>query len=682
MGRAVEISERSPFNEIIPRGHVVALVERCAAAGLALVLLLSGGFAVYAAESASVSLYQVHVANTINLAYQDARYAVAMEESLERKYRLQPAPEIRAAHRDAEDALTAAMRRVDAEGNAADRAQDVELFRYHAKYVVVTEAMFAAVDAHDQKLVEHLDTDVTDPVFGYVEENVFRRADQQRATTETILASVQTLQHRVTVISVLFFGLSVVCFGLYIAVLQIYKRRLIEAHHAEVSQLAQAALLDHLTGIGNHRAYQEAFEREVSRASRLHGKLALALLDIDEMKVINDQNGHMHGDRVLEKLGALLAVLPVESAAFRLGGDEFGVLLPDRSANDARLVMEQLRKAAERELLGATISVGIAASSGAVCDGETLQGQADAALYSSKRAGRNACVTFDATVDDMWLLSPAKVRQLRNLIAADNVDIVFQPIWDIAHCSVLAYEALARPRPEFGFSGPQEVFDLAERVGRAHEIDAVCWRAALRRANELPAGVLLFLNMTPHSLDHGRLDPRQFAADVIAAGLIPQRVVIEITERSVVHIDVIITVGKALQQLGFRLALDDTGAGNAGLEMLSRLSVDFVKIDQGIIVKALTDRSAWAVMAGIIAIAKETDAYVIAEGIEDRELLDFVCGQGWDPVQLRGVRGLQGYLLRRPSANIVDVAATDDVKSILQEVVPRRRSEMRRAVEV
>jgi diguanylate cyclase (GGDEF)-like protein len=591
MERAEFSKPSPPFGTSLTEGHTVRLVERCASGGLALVLLLSGGLAVFAARSTSAALHGLHVANSINAAYQDARYAVALEESLERKYRLQPTPTIRAAHREAERALAAAIRRVDVEGDAADRAQDAEVLRYHAKYVSATQAMFAAVDAHNAKLVEHLDTDVTDPVFRFIQEKVSSRAARQRAITEAILISVRTLQNRVVTISVLRLVLSVICFGLYIALLQVYKRRLLQAHRTEVLQLAEAALADHLTGVGNHRAYKEAFRRQISRAKRSNETLALALLDIDEMKGINDQHGHMHGDRVLQKLGALLQALPGESQAFRLGGDEFGVLLPKMSPNDALSVMEQLRKSAERELLGATISVGIA-TLGAQCDGDRLQGQADAALYGAKRAGRNTCRAFDATVAEKWLPSPAKVRQLRDLIAADNMEIVFQPIWDVTRCTILAYEALARPAAEFDFSGPQEVFDLAERVGRAHEIDAVCRRATLRRAKELPNGVLLFLNMTPDSLEHGRLDPRQFAADVIAAGLSPQRVVIEITERAINQIDVVVNVAKGLQDLGFRLALDDTGAGNAGLEMLCQLSVEFIKIDRGIIVKALTERSA------------------------------------------------------------------------------------------
>ena len=408
---AVDSAKLSPFGDSLRKGRIVSLLERSASIGLALVLLLSAGFGVFAAHGASDALHRVRIATLINAAYQDARCSVAMEESLERKYRLKPEPSIRTAHRNAEGTLAAAIRRVSTLGDASDRVQDVELLRYHAKYVAATQAVFAAVDARKWKLVEHLDTDVINPLFEYVERDVFRRAARQRMITETTLESVRALQHGVGTISVVLLAFSVVCFGLYIAVLQSYKRRLLEAHHNEISQLAEAALVDHLTGIGNHRAYKEDFRREIFRASRFNEMLALALIDIDEMKVLNDQHGHMHGDRVLQRLGALLAALPGESRAFRLGGDEFGVLLPNTSAEDARSSMEQLRKTAERELLGATISVGIATLGGDECDGETLQGQADAALYGSKRAGRNRCVTFDAMDDEMWLLSPAKVRQ-------------------------------------------------------------------------------------------------------------------------------------------------------------------------------------------------------------------------------------------------------------------------------
>ena len=493
------------------------------------------------------------------------------------------------------------------------------------------------------------------------------RAAHQRAVTDAALERLGVLQRRIVGLGAVLAVLRLACFGVYIGVVIVYKRRLGEAHRGQVARWREAALVDHLTHIGNHRAFKECFGRAVARAAHAGEALTLALLDIDEMKLINDRSGHMHGDWVLQSFGRLLQALSPESRSFRLGGDEFAVLLPGWSGEEARAGFERLRRYAEDALSGATISVGTATLTGSQCAEDTLQGQADAALYAAKRAGRNRCVSFDTTVDEMWMLSPAKVRSLRELIAGDEVRIVFQPIWDVATCTILAYEALARP--ELG--GPRDVFDLAERVGRAHEIDAVCRRAALRRANELPEGVLLCLKISPRSLDHGHFEPGMFADDVLAAGLSPARVVVELTERSTVAIDVVKATAKELQRLGFRIALDATGSGHGGLELLSGLCVDVLKIDRGIIVKAMTDRSARGVMAGVIAIAKETGAYVIAEGIEDVGMLDFLCARGWGTLPRRGV---QGFLLRPPNATLAAGGDVDAVTSILRTAMRRKPS--------
>ena len=206
---------------------------------------------------------------------------------------------------------------------------------------------------------------------------------------------------------------------------------------------------------------------------------------------------------------------------------------------------------------------------------------------------------------------------------------------------MLAFEALTRPPVEYDFSGPQEAFDIAEKIGRAHELDYLCVKAILARAAELPADVLLFLNLTPQTLDHDVLTAAVLLEAVLSAGLTPERVVLEITERSIVRLEVVVREARKLRKLGFRLALDDTGAGNAGLEMLSQLPVDFVKIDRSILVKALTDASARTIFAGITAMARQMHSYVIAEGIEDVEMLDLV--------QQAGTQAVQGYLIGRPN---------------------------------
>lgn len=624
-------------------------MRRIASLGFAAVLLASTIFAVGAAVVTRQALHNVSAANELNDLYQEARYSVGAEESLERKYRLEPSLEVRQAHSAAERSLETAIREAASAGDALDRSRDGTILQAHAGYVLATQLMFTAVDAHRPALVLSLDHNKADPAFDVVQANVFSRAAQQRGLTNTIIDQLSAIQRGVIELTILFSSLSLVFLGVYLWVLSSYRRRLGEAHDVEIKSLEAATLTDHLTGIGNHRAYQEDVRLESAHARRRNETLSLAIIDIDDMKLVNDQNGHMHGDVVLRALGSLLRNVRAHDRAYRLGGDEFGLLLPSTSAPEAALLLDRLREGSKEELSGATISIGIASLGGSACDAETLQAQADAALYAAKRAGRDSVASFDDRRDGMWLLSPMKVQQLRRLIAEEGVTIAFQPIWDVERCTILAYEALARPAMQYGFDGPQDVFDLAERIGRAHEIDAVCRRAALKRAQDIPAGVLLFLNVSPQSLDRGRFNTTQFYAEVAAAGLTPEQVVIEITERCVAELAVVVRAAKELQAMGFRLALDDTGAGNAGLEMLSQLPVDFVKIDRQIIVRALSDKTARGVMAGIIAIAREIGAYVIAEGIEDLKMLDLACGSASSPKQQHGVHGVQRYLLQRPS---------------------------------
>jgi len=206
------------------------------------------------------------------------------------------------------------------------------------------------------------------------------------------------------------------------------------------------------------------------------------------------------------------------------------------------------------------------------------------------------------------------------------------------------------------------LFDIADLMGRAHELDAICVEKILARAVDLPPDALLFLNLTPQSLVHDLLTGTILLEAVISAGLKPSRVVLEITERSIVKLAEVVQKARFLQQMGFRIALDDAGAGNAGLEMLSQLSVDFVKIDRAVVVNAFTDQAAHSVFVGITTIARELHISVVAEGIESAEMLEFV--------QQAGVQCAQGYLLGRPSEAIPAISA-------LQELSPLKYTGLR-----
>jgi EAL domain-containing protein (putative c-di-GMP-specific phosphodiesterase class I) len=248
------------------------------------------------------------------------------------------------------------------------------------------------------------------------------------------------------------------------------------------------------------------------------------------------------------------------------------------------------------------------------------------------------------------VVTSAKTTALRRFLREGRMTIAFQPIWDVARGRMLAFEALARPDADYGFAGPQEMFDLGECLGRAHELDAICVRAVLAHAARLPGDALLFMNLTPRTLVRdGWLTGSALPDAVVSAGLPPSRVVLEITERSNVELKEIVKPVNFLRHAGFQVALDDIGAEHAGPEMLSQIPADFVKIDRSVVEHALTDRAALSMLIAIIALARESGMGAIAEGIESLEILTLVR-------QLKGSYG-QGYFLGHPSESIPDASS-------------------------
>ena len=320
-------------------------------------------------------------------------------------------------------------------------------------------------------------------------------------------------------------------------------------------------------------------------AARRSESLAVALVDLDDFKLVNDRHGHRHGDEVLAHVARVLEHGRPDDRAFRIGGDEFALLLPEADSLGAATALARRLDAARRGPNAVSFTAGVAILAvGAPGEAAVLWEHADAALYEGKRHGGGQTMVFDDVAELLSVVTPAKIHALRALLDDPRLEIVFQPIWDLEHDRMLGLEALARPWAGYGFDGPAEMFAIAEKIGRAHELDTVCRSAALDRAHELPTDALLFLNVNPQSLAHDSLAGDQLVDEVRAGGLEPEHVVLEITERSNARLDHVVADATRLRRLGFQLALDDVGAGNAGLEMLRELPVDFVKIDRTVIV--------------------------------------------------------------------------------------------------
>jgi len=420
-------------------------------------------------------------------------------------------------------------------------------------------------------------------------------------------------------------------------------RNLLRSHR----QALHRGTRDGLTDLSNHRAFQDEFPSAVSAATRYEQPLSIIVLDLDDFKFLNDSYGHPHGDDVLNRVAHVLRGGRAEDRAYRIGGDEFALLLPHTDGEGARRIAARMRKALEAAEV--VVSIGISDLRGGQ-SAEDLRAEADAALYEAKRRGGGRVAHFDEIRDDVVIATSGRTDLVRALIDEARLSTVYQPIWDLESDRLLGVEALMRPDPELGLSGPEEAFDLAERIGRVHDLDVLAVGHALRDVPVLPDGALLFLNLTPHTLDLDARGSDWLLEAVSAAGLTTNQVVVEVTERFGARTDAVVDCLEGLRSDGFRVALDDVGTGNSGLEMLRRVSADYVKSDRSIVLGAATDRNARAVLMAMATYARQTGSYVIAEGIENQETLEFLAAIDERDIRPeRIIQGGQGYGLGRPA---------------------------------
>lgn len=453
-------------------------------------------------------------------------------------------------------------------------------------------------------------------------------------------------------------SLAVVLLGLPVGTAIFYLlggRSLVKRHRLAVDSSTR----DGLTGLGNHRAFQEDVRRAIARATRLGQPVACALIDIDNFKELNDHAGHSFGDVALRRVAQELANTRDGDGAYRVGGDEFAVLMEPASAEEAAIVLERVRRAIAARLSNVTISVGIAEADPGQIDADELLQRADAALYEAKNSGRNRLEVFHDQIWESRNVSPDEQRALQQILARDDVTVALQPIFDLGQMAPVGYEALARFPDDGVFDGPADVFSVAHRTGRVHELDAVCRRAAFRAGRRSVDATRLYVNVSPEVFGAGESLAAIIAKEVEEAGLTPDRVVIEVTEQRIVDPARLTRAIQALRACGFAVALDDVGAGNAGLELLRLVELDIIKIDRSVITGAVEPGPARGVLLAILAFARESGSYVIAEGIETEDQLAFIdklCVSGVVAAPPR-IHAGQGYLLGRPAVPDPSVVA-------------------------
>jgi diguanylate cyclase (GGDEF)-like protein/putative nucleotidyltransferase with HDIG domain len=322
---------------------------RASVAGLFIVLCFLAGFSFTTQRRAAEQSKRADTAIRLSSTYQDARHWVSEEKSLERKYRFEGSRIVRLQHRQAERRLAGNLMRVlELDRSPRTRAVVHALLARHFRYTAASRRLFDAVDINDAAAVQHFDHEVIDPIFGVLEDQVNRQAEAARERALAHSAELRADQERATrAIAVAFaFGLVLlVCFGLILLRL---RRGLDAARAVEVERLSLIAMTDPLTGLRNHRAFQEDLARELHRAGRSGAPLALILLDLDDLKTVNDSEGHQAGDERLQAFAdAIRACQRGADAAYRVGGDEFAIVLPGTRALEAMELAQRVRAATQ-----------------------------------------------------------------------------------------------------------------------------------------------------------------------------------------------------------------------------------------------------------------------------------------------------------------------------------------------
>jgi EAL domain-containing protein (putative c-di-GMP-specific phosphodiesterase class I) len=233
-------------------------------------------------------------------------------------------------------------------------------------------------------------------------------------------------------------------------------------------------------------------------------------------------------------------------------------------------------------------------------------------------------------------------QDLVDAIQGRRLGTAFQPIVDLVRGRILGVEALVRPRPTPSFSTPAELFDRAEQLGLLWILEDAIRRATFRAANPWPEATLLFLNTTPDVIAHESFPDTLLDAASEIAELSPDRLVIEITERSTeTNLSRVRDAIDVLRSRGVQIALDDVGAGENGLKRITQVRPDWLKLDRGLIAGIDSDPVRQHLVRSLVDFASSTGVGVIAEGIERRAELSMIVSLG--------VGHAQGFLIGCPS---------------------------------
>lgn len=415
-------------------------------------------------------------------------------------------------------------------------------------------------------------------------------------------------------------------------------------------KVTRLAHYDSLTGLANRLQMSQMLEKILTARAEAQRACSIFLLDLDRFKQVNDTLGHPAGDALLTQVSQRLErVVGRAGRVGRLGGDEFKVIIPGRTANAelaelAKRIIEALSQPylieGHRVMIGASVGIAMAPENGVTS--EALIRNADLALYAAKDGGRGRHHFYAPDLHSDAEERRQLEQDLRDALTNGGLELHYQPVVSTTTEKISGFEALLRwNHPTRGQLSPTKFIPIAEDAGLIVQIGEWALRTACHDMAKWPDGVRVAVNVSPLQFANPTL-PAVVTNVIAAAQIDPARLELEITESVFLNdSDGTDAMFSALKRIGVRLALDDFGTGYSSLGYLKKAPFDKIKIDQSFVRGATIHGSRnGAIISSIVSLAEALDMETTAEGVETLDELDLV--------RMLGCSHVQGYVYAKP----------------------------------
>lgn len=418
--------------------------------------------------------------------------------------------------------------------------------------------------------------------------------------------------------------------------------------------IQKQANFDSLTSLPNRRLFRDRLEQSIKQSARTGHPSALMLIDLDHFKEVNDTLGHDQGDILLIEAAKRISQCVRESdTVARLGGDEFTVILTDLKDNHS------VEAAAQKLILALSTpfqlthekgyisaSIGIALFPDDANTAEDLVKHADQAMYDAKSQGRNGYRYFTHALQESAKAKMRLTSELRNALALDQFQLLYQPIVELSTGHVHKGEALIRwQHPELGLVSPATFIPIAEESGLIVDIGDWVFKTATtqvkRFREQYNPGFQISINKSPVQFRNGNGVFLSWQAHLQKLGLPGQCVCIEITEGLLLDAELRVREElNAFRNSGIQVAIDDFGTGYSSLAYLRKFDLDYLKIDRAFVQNLEHCKNDQALCTAIIMMAHTMGFKVIAEGVETEAQQAYLIQAGCDFAQ--------GFLYSKP----------------------------------